>query len=81
MSKCPWEEIIGFQSPGEFQRFQSWIEEQIKLGNAEEVPVDPSCIGAYWNQRWLRHKASGVVWRLVEPDPPFTGVFQPVDSQ
>jgi hypothetical protein len=40
MNNCPWEEINGFQSPGEFQRFERWIAEQIQLGNAEEMLVN-----------------------------------------
>ena len=75
---CPWAETKGFQSPAEFQRFECWVAEQIQLGNAEEVPVDPSLRGPYWHQRWIRHSASRTVWRVVEPDPPFTGIFQPV---
>ena len=81
MNNCPWEEINGFQSPGEFQRFERWIAEQIQLGNAEEVLVNFELRGPYWHQRWFRHKASGAVWRLAKPDPPFTGVFEPVEAK
>ena len=53
MNNCPWEEINGFQSPGEFQRFERWIAEQIQLGNAEEVLVNFELRGPYWHQRWF----------------------------
>jgi hypothetical protein len=78
MNTCPWEEIEGFQSPSEFQGFERWMAEQIAAGNAEELPVDSASRGPYWRQRWFRHKASGEAWRLAEPDPPFTGLFQRV---
>ena len=79
MSACPWDIIGAFQELGEFRRFQRWIGEQIALGVAEEVPVGQRYAGASTlNERWFKHKASGTVWRLVEPDPPFAGTFEPV---
>lgn len=78
MNSCPWEEIDTFQSPGELQRFEQWMVEQINLGQAKEVEVDPTLRGPYWHQRWFQHNASAAVWRLAEPDPPFTGTFGPV---
>jgi hypothetical protein len=54
MSSCPWEEIDGFQSPGEFRRFEPWMAEQIEAGNAEDVPVDTEIRG---NQRSILEAA------------------------
>ena len=79
MKACPWEEIRGFQSPGEFNRFVGWITEQAKLGTVEEVPISSPYAGATFQEKWFRHKESGKVWRLVWPDAPFTGVFELVD--
>jgi hypothetical protein len=49
-----WEEIQGFRTPGEYQRFVEYIESQTRGGTAREV------------------------WRLIPPDPPFTGLWEPV---
>lgn len=80
MNKCPWEKINGFQSPREFERFKQWISEQVDLEKAQEISVNSKLKGPYWHQRWFKHNQSGIVWRLVEPEPPFTGVFEPVND-
>lgn len=77
-SRCPWEKIEGFISPGEFKRFERWMADQIEAGSAEEIPVDGESRDFYWRQRWFRHIGSDTVWRLADPDPPFAGVFKPV---
>ncbi|NUW36992.1 hypothetical protein HTZ77_37160 [Nonomuraea sp. SMC257] len=73
-----YDEIHGFDSPGEFSRFKEWLSAAIKDGDFEEVPVE----SRYWNvenfdEKWFRD-FTGVIWRLVAPDPPFTGVFMVV---
>jgi len=76
---CPWEEIESFQSLGEFRRFEEWMAEQVSAGNAEQIAVEHPFAGATTlRERWFRHKASGSIWRLVDPDPPFTGTFEHV---
>lgn len=74
-----WYEIDGFVSPGEFDRFVGYLREQVASGMAEEVPVDP-CYGPgeIYGGRWYRSLATGEVWRLVPPDPPFTGLWERV---
>jgi hypothetical protein len=80
MKTCPWEKINEFQSYSEFERFVSWIDEQVKSGVAEELLVRKPYIGATtFREKWYRHVASGKTWRLVWPDGPFTGIFEPVD--
>jgi len=80
MKTCPWEKINEFQSYSEFERFVSWIDEQVKSGVAEELLVRKPYIGATtFREKWYRHVVSGKTWRLVWPDGPFTGIFEPVD--
>jgi hypothetical protein len=80
MTTCPWEEIDEFQSPSEFDRFIEWMNAQTKLRSAEEVPVQRPYIGATtFTEKWFRHLPSGDTWRLVWPDAPFKGLFEPVD--
>ena len=80
MKTCPWEKIADFQSLSEFNRFVDWMIEQVKSGHAEELPVRKHYIGATtFREKWYRHIASGKTWRLVWPDAPFTGIFEPVE--
>jgi hypothetical protein len=80
MKACPWEKISDFQSYSEFERFVAWMDDQVKSGTAEELPVRKSYIGATTlREKWYRHIASGKIWRLVWPDAPFTGIFEPVE--
>jgi len=80
MSACPWEEIKGFNSLNEFNRFIEWMEEKEKSGLATEIPVKSSYNALLsFPEKWFRHLKSNEVWRLIWPDPPFTGVFEKVE--
>lgn len=69
-----WEPIEGFRSPGEFERFQSWIS---RVG--ERVPVDPGFKDANpLLEEWYRDVETGAVWSLLFPDPPSRGSFLPL---
>jgi hypothetical protein len=79
VSQSGWEEIHGFATPGEYQRFVEYIHRQVASGEARELPVDPTYgPGQLFGGRWFQDVASGEVWRLVPPDPPFYGVWEPV---
>lgn len=80
MTKCEWEKIDKFISYNEFQRFILWIDEKVKTGVAEEVPVLTHYSGSFFKEKWFMHKSSRTVWRLVWPEVPFTGVFKLVDQ-
>ena len=74
-----WEEIHGFTSPGEYTRFVQYIEGQVMSGAAKELPADPTVgKGLIYGGRWFRDLETGAVWRLVAPDPPFRGLWEPV---
>ena len=74
-----WEEIHGFQTSGEYRRFVRYIEDQISAGYTDEVPVDPEYRrGLLYGGRWFKDVETGEVWRLVPPDPPFRGLWEPV---
>ena len=80
MNMCRWEEVNAFQSLIEFNRFVDWMTAQTKSGAAEEVAVRAPYIGsATFREKWFRHVPSGDTWRLVWPDVPFKGVFEPID--
>jgi hypothetical protein len=80
MTKCEWEKIDKFSNYNEFQRFIVWIDDKVKTGVAEEVPVLAHYSGSFFKEKWFMHKNSRTVWRLVWPEVPFTGVFKLVDQ-
>lgn len=80
MTKCPWERIDDFSSRSEFERCARWLQEQVDAGVAQVRQPQSRYIGSSTlEERWYEHIASGQTWRLVWPDPPFRGVFAPLD--
>lgn len=75
-----WEEIQGFRSGIEFTQFEEWIAGAVEEGVIREVPVTSHYGGSSFDEHWYR-TSNGVVWRLVDPDPPFPGVFERVPAQ
>jgi hypothetical protein len=72
-------EIHGFCSPQEYTRFVQFIEGQIKAGHVIEIEPDPDYgYGEVYGGRWFKHNYSEKVWRLIEPDFPFKGLWEPV---
>lgn len=77
MSEKVWEEIHGFASPGEYDRFLQYIEEQVRAGHAREIDSDPNYgRGEIYGGRWFEDSESRELWRLVPPDFPFTGLWE-----
>lgn len=81
MSACSeLEEIHGFNSAGEYRRFQGWLVERVELGRLESAPVDLRYVDTTgFEEWWYRCAEDGSLWRLVAPDAPFPGLFAPVD--
>lgn len=72
-------EIHGFLSPSEYQRFVEYIENQVTNGVVKEVDADPNYgEGRLYGGRWFEIIDSGDVWRLIQPDFPFKGLWMPV---
>lgn len=81
MSTCLWEQIHGFRSPNEYRRFVRHIEDQVRAGHAEEITPAPDYDkGCVAGGRWFKGVGSGEIWRLVPPDFPFRGVWEPVED-
>lgn len=79
VSKMVWEEIHGFDSLSEFKRFVIYIEKQVDSGYAEELEVNNQYgKGEIYGGRWFKDCDSGEIWRLIEPDFPFRGMWEPV---
>jgi hypothetical protein len=74
-----WEEIHGFVSPEEYDRFVLYIEDQVKSGVAEEITPDSNYgKGEIYGGRWFKDLETGKIWRLVPPDFPFRGLWESV---
>lgn len=77
---CDWEPVDRFKSLVDYEQFLSWLNRQVTEGRAAAVPVDPARgWGNAWDENWYRCDGDGEVWRLVGPDPPFRGIFKPVE--
>jgi hypothetical protein len=74
-----WKEVCGFASPGEYHRFVRYIEDQVASGVVRELRVDPLYgKGMIYGGQWFQNLETGGVWRLIQPDPPFPGCWEPV---
>lgn len=73
------EEIHNFASPGELFRFQQFLANGIAAGELREIAPDSKYhSGEISGGRWFALIKDNSVWRLIEPDPPFTGMFERV---
>lgn len=74
-----WHEIDEFKTPEEYDRFQQKINELVNLGEIREIPVSPDCgPGEIYGGRWFLNQQTEQVWRLVAPDFPFRGLWEPL---
>ena len=74
-----WEEIHGFTSVNEYSRFVAYIEDQIASGYVRECKVDENYgKGEIYGGRWFEDLDTKQVWRLVPPDFPFNGLWEPL---
>lgn len=79
MPNSSWQKINDFQSIYEFNEFVNWIENQIKIGDATEIPVEsPYAMSPLFKEKWITNLSNNEVWRLVWPDGPFKGLFDKV---
>jgi hypothetical protein len=75
-----WEEIHGFSSPREYARFVKYIEDQVLEGVAIERDADRRYgRGMIFGGRWFEHIETQEIWRLVAPDFPFRGLWEPIN--
>jgi hypothetical protein len=59
----------------DFHDFESWL---AKNSEFLAVPVRTSLPGDKDAEKWFRCSKCDGVWRLVEPDPPFEGIWEKV---
>ena len=72
-------EVNGFYDYDEYTRFCHMIEGFVTNKLLVEVPVDPDYHeGMIYGGRWFRCCECGKIWRLIPPDYPFKGLWEPV---
>lgn len=71
------EQVDGFHSPWNFEKFEESIKRMISEGAVKEIPVKQPYSIVKYDERWIECP-SGVIWRLVAPDFPFPGLFEKV---
>jgi hypothetical protein len=79
IGNCPWEEIHGFTVPSEYNCFIKYIEKQIHNNEVEEIEINPDYgFGEIYGGRWFKYLVTGEIWRLIAPDFPFKGLWEPL---
>lgn len=73
-------EIQGFDSPGHFESFCKSLDKWVADGFMTRIPVEKIYGPKMFNEEWYL-SSDREVWRLVEPDYPFKGVFELVRSE
>lgn len=76
-----WEAIDAFSSPVEYARFTAYIEKQVADGFAKELTMDENYgAGELYGGRWFQDLTTLETWRLIAPDFPFLGLWEPVKT-
>jgi hypothetical protein len=74
------EEIHGFKTPGEFDRFKIYLAEQLSKDTIKKTITDQSYKkGMIFGGEWFICNTCNEIWRLVPPDYPFRGLWEKVD--
>lgn len=81
MNSCRCEEL---RSPGGFSDFPEF--DSFKLNIEKNDILEASVVAKIFsdvgglNENWFKCQICGRTWRLVEPDPPFRGMWAKVDD-
>lgn len=76
-----WEIIDFFYSLSEYERVVVWLRNLLSADIVARVAVEksPDDLTFLLGEEWFACKRCGKKWRLVPPDPPFRGLFEPVE--
>jgi len=73
-----WQKIKPFATPAQHRAVREFLDREVREGRAEYIPVLERFNNATFDERWVRRLDDGEVWRIVDPDYPFQGAFEPV---
>jgi len=71
------EYLNGFKSWSDYEYFRRLVEHRTEF---ESIPVRSHYSNVGHVEFWFRDKRSNRVWRLVEPDAPFRGLWAVVPA-
>jgi hypothetical protein len=73
------EEIKGFHSLSEFERFTKYVEGLVNNKDLTEIPVSKRYADSQiFKEHWYECNLCKQIWRLVAPDFPFSGLWEKV---
>ena len=78
MRPTGWQRIAGFEDFLHVESQEQWLAEQVEAGLAVPVPVVQPFANVGEVERWFLDSTTGQHWRLIEPAPPFRGLFDVV---
>jgi hypothetical protein len=55
------------------------LEETLRSRAFKEVPVRKKLVPAH-HERWFKCPACGRIWRFIDPDPPFEGIWEEIGT-
>jgi hypothetical protein len=74
------EEINGFETPGEYERFRKYIDEQVAGGALIKVEADSNYEkGLIYGGEWFKCTTCNETWRMIPPDFPFRGLWEKIE--
>jgi hypothetical protein len=73
--KCGLAPRVEFKTPHDYENLTTQLN---GISSLYEVPVQIPYDDVGCKERWFRCSECGNTWRLVDPDPPFLGVFEKV---
>jgi hypothetical protein len=77
--QCDCEELRerkSFAGSDDYDRFFAFLNASDSFSPTPVITHHPYCLVEYWFQC----KKCEKIWRLLRPDPPFAGIWEPVDS-
>ena len=75
------EEIHGFETPGEYENFMKYLDEQEAAGSIIKVDADSNYEkGLIYGGDWYKCATCNETWRIVRPDFPFRGLWEKVEK-
>ncbi|MCQ8895785.1 hypothetical protein NQT62_04925 [Limnobacter humi] len=75
---CDCEKLRECKSFDGWKDFDSFVELLNKAGVVSTTPVITPYFNVGLSENWYRCEKCQRVWRLVEPDPPFSGLWERV---
>jgi hypothetical protein len=64
-----------FSDWNDYMEFKNILDSHIYF---KKIPIEKKIVDVGLNEYWYKCIKCGIVWRLIEPDPPFIGLWEKV---